>query len=499
MDPALADTLPLFAPNPAVIADIAVTGQWPGGYQAQVTLRNPGSNSLPGWELRLFLPRGVTLTDTWGAAVIRTRDSATNSDADSAWIATPRAGTAIVAPGATVTFGFVADTDPADGIQQPSTLHPAPELAPVSSETAGSDPSLIDQVRTMEDGLTPAATAARGPFRPGLYGFNMGSWWQGTFNGTESLAALAELAETGANSVALVPTRYVESIHASRIFVNKQTETDEALTGMMRAAKDLGLKVILKPHVHLADFGPHQRISPSDPDTFFADFTETMVHYARIAEAESAALMVLGGELSDLAVPVHDARWRRTIAAVRAVYSGPLTYAANWGDEFTVPFWDALDYIGTDMYAPLITDDEPTVEDVAHAWLAPPRNATTARVYGGLPVAEALRRLSVALDKPVLFTEIGWRSIDGAGEGKWDDDDGPLDMAEQRVLLDGFLAAMDRTRADWLAGVLFWQWPTVPAKGADPVPNPKKWSMAGKPAGEAVAAWFRDLKAEAPR
>ena len=39
-------------------------------------------------------------------------------------------------------------------------------------------------------------------------------------------------------------------------------------------------------------------------------------------------------------------RWRRIIAAVRAVYHGRISYGANWTDFEKVPFWDAVDEIG---------------------------------------------------------------------------------------------------------------------------------------------------------
>ena len=44
---------------------------------------------------------------------------------------------------------------------------------------------------------------------------------------------------------------------------------------------------------------------------------------------------------------------RHLVAEVRAIYGGKLVYAANWDEIDRVRFWDALDYVGVQLYAPL--------------------------------------------------------------------------------------------------------------------------------------------------
>ena len=70
------------------------------------------------------------------------------------------------------------------------------------------------------------------------------------------------------------------------------------------------------------------------------------------AQAQGVELMCVGTELTSSVR--YEARWREVIARVRSVYEGPLTYAANWHDEYLdIKFWDALDYAGLDPYFPL--------------------------------------------------------------------------------------------------------------------------------------------------
>jgi len=442
MDPAALDALPLFAPAGQLMPEVHVVTRWDGGYQGTVTVTNLGQRDADGWTLRLYLPDGWTITDSPGVRVVDT--------------------------GA----GLRAD---------PGT----PDLRHID---AGGQ-VVFDLTVSREAATRPApAAVVGGGFAPRWMGFNLASWWHDTFGSRDGILSLANLAATGANMVAIVPTRFLEDQQASEIFETEHSEPDANVIAMIRAARDLGLQVALKPHLDPVGFTSRQRIQPSDPDRFFANFQAMMVHYARMAQAEGAALFVVGTELVDLTQPQHEQRWRRLIAAVRAVYDGPMTYAANYGEELTVPFWDALDYIGVDMYAPLMTDNlDPTVDDVVTAWLTPPRQSFTRSIYGDHSLVEALADLSVRYDRPILFTEIGFRSVDGAGtsEAILHPETKPVDEAEQAVFYEGFARAMIQARADWLAGVLFWDWSVEPAVAGQPAPDPRGHSVAGKPA-EAV-------------
>ena len=79
----------------------------------------------------------------------------------------------------------------------------------------------------------------------------------------------------------------------------------------------------------------------------------------------------------------REEEWRRIVSEVRRVYSGRLTYAANWDRLDRVPFWDAGDWIGVQAYFPLT--DRPD----------PDRPALTAGWEGHLDEPEALSRREV--------------------------------------------------------------------------------------------------------
>jgi hypothetical protein len=89
------------------------------------------------------------------------------------------------------------------------------------------------------------------------------------------------------------------------------------------------------------------------------------LHYETLAAAAGADLLCLGVELN-FADGAYPDEWRRLVAETRAIYAGPLTYAANHspgangGGYPGVRFWDALDFIGIDAYFSLAVRAPPT-------------------------------------------------------------------------------------------------------------------------------------------
>lgn len=75
------------------------------------------------------------------------------------------------------------------------------------------------------------------------------------------------------------------------------------------------------------------------------------LHYGRLAEEEHGDLLCVGVELD--AARHRDADWRAVIAALRALYSGPLVYAASWRRERGISWSDDLDCAGVDADFPV--------------------------------------------------------------------------------------------------------------------------------------------------
>jgi lysophospholipase L1-like esterase len=83
----------------ACTAVYAVTGQWPGGFQGSVTVRNSGGQAITrGWTVRWTYANGQTVTQFWQAAI---------TSSGSAITATNLSYNASIPVGGTQSFGFL--------------------------------------------------------------------------------------------------------------------------------------------------------------------------------------------------------------------------------------------------------------------------------------------------------------------------------------------------------------------------------------------------------
>lgn len=320
----------------------------------------------------------------------------------------------------------VTPTTESDG-PDPTTTAPTPEttLAPVVPTTTLPPPD-------------PPPVAATFPQN----GAAAPMWDDTAYGSPEYANTLSELAAAGSEWVTLVPTWYQSEPSSSVIYREEsgRTTTDDALVAAIAEARSLGMRVILKPHVDLAEGGSRISIEPSAEEEWFDSYREMILVYARMAETEGADQFVVGTELGGTSG--NAAAWRQVISDVRQEFSGPITYAANH-DEFTdVEFWDALDFIGVDAYFPLAETPTTIISNLMESWD---------------PIVADLAAVADEFGRVVVFTEIGYPSQQGATVEPYNPfhSDVPSDE-EQAAALDAMLAAV----ADevWFGGFHWWMW-----------------------------------------
>lgn len=83
--------------GPAACSVSYATNVWPGGFTADVTVRNTGSSAVAGWKLAFALPSGQRVTNAWNASVTPASGAVTASGLDT---------NGRIAPGASANFGF---------------------------------------------------------------------------------------------------------------------------------------------------------------------------------------------------------------------------------------------------------------------------------------------------------------------------------------------------------------------------------------------------------
>ncbi|HYM12164.1 MAG TPA: hypothetical protein VEU62_15620 [Bryobacterales bacterium] len=278
---------------------------------------------------------------------------------------------------------------------------------------------------------------------------------------------LAAIARLGANSVAVIPYAFTRAPRDPRLLFGTG-ERDDRVIRTIEQAKRLGLRVTLKPQLWAPVFtGDIAFASDADFERWFSRYRRWLLHYARLAEICDADLLVIGNELGG--VTGREAAWRALIADLRRVYSGPLTYAASWGPEAErLRFWDALDYIGVNMYYPLANPGE-----------TPRPDSSRLR-----ELVQKLATLSQKYNRPVLFTEAGYPARASAAARPWDESDGLPDAAMQaRCYTVLFEAFYDQP---WFAGLYWWKWPSSGEGSRFEI----SYSPLGKPALGVLARWY---------
>lgn len=316
---------------------------------------------------------------------------------------------------------------------------------------------------------------------------------------SDSDEALRAVADLGANWVSLRITWFQDRFDSPLVRPDSASPDDDAIAHAVGLAHSLGMKVMLVLVVDLVDDsggdgspGEKWRGMIQFPDeagwqAWFSSYEAFCCRYAAMAEDLGADMLCLGAELT-IPATTREGRWRSLIARCRGLYSGPLTYQANfspltysidtasglaasgqWRGEYrAVGFWDALDYACICAYFPLTRDPGPSLEQLRHAWE---------------PWLHDLRSWASGVGRPVLFGEIGYHSAQGAarqpwahriaGEVAWD------------LQADCFRAFLDTFSGEpWVAGVYWWLAHPSEETGLDP--EGKGFPFMGKPAEEVV-------------
>ncbi len=265
--------------------------------------------------------------------------------------------------------------------------------------------------------------------------------------GTDTMASsLTELRADGVNWVSIHPYARIEGDGTVAFRPIDPDAPPEWLVRPIREAHARSMRILIKPHLAYwgSPFSWRGEIAFEDEealDRFFATYEAWMTAIARaVGDADG---LCVGTELDRLTP--HDARWRKVIAALREVYEGPLTYAANWDAADRVPFWDAVDVIGVQAYYPIL-------EAVPDA--VPPPGVLDA---GWDRVLGKLRALSRAHgDRPVVFTEVGYDASPAAPVKPWRGGHGQHGTAMQRACTEAALRAIDREPV--VIGAFLWKW-----------------------------------------
>ena len=373
--------------------------------------------------------------------------------------------------------------DRAAGTAETSPIHPSAQAADRPSAQAADRPSAQAADRP---------SAQDPPFA--LENFYKGvSWVGGRWEMPET--ALPGARELGIEWLALTPFGWMENHTTPSVRMNRRGrfwgETDHGLRTTARKARELGFRLMLKPHLWLTRPVGDGWIGTIGFDTeaewrqWEADYRAFILHYAELAQEEDVAILCIATELSN---PVRSRPqfWESLIADIRTVYSGKLTYAANWYRDYEViEVWPHLDYIGVNAYFPLTDRNGPSVSEIMTGWK---------------PHIERIGRLSATHGKPVLFTEVGYKNAPGSTirpwewpprRRRWTGEGNPAvhrtDQAEQVNAYEALFRSVGQL--PWFRGLFIWKWyPDSSRITVDRV----EFSPQNKEAERVLRQWYAD-------
>ena len=317
-----------------------------------------------------------------------------------------------------------------------------------------------------------------------VQGFGFLSNYNGAFVTSAALSAMQAIAATNANSISLAPRIFTQTGTSNDIVVDpNKTESDANIATAIANAHALGLEVMLKPMLTGLDGTNQGRLTPTDPDAFFASYKAVVVHFATIAQQAGAELFSVGNELATLTGSQYRSYWVDIIDSVRAVYHGTITYSAATDEAINVSFWDKVDQIGINAYPPLTTSLDPSVDQMIAAWNSMPTDNYWAAVMDHMSPVEFFHSLAVKYDKPVVFPETGYRSVDGTNisPGGWSGT--TQDLQEQHDAFNAFFQVWG-TAGSWFKGAQIWNW------DANNLYSPTGYSPMGKPAQQLITEWY---------
>lgn len=283
-----------------------------------------------------------------------------------------------------------------------------------------------------------------------------------------------EIADLGADTVLISNPGYQEHAGSDTFHLDPGvTPTREEWLEIFDVAREHRLRIVLMPMILLSDpRGTEWRgvIKPPNWDDWFEQYRAFLLHFARIAEEGGVDVFMVGSEL--VSTERLTSRWRRVIREVREVYGGLLSYSANWDHYRVVEFWDDLDLVGMTSYYKLSADPNPSLETLIDAWK---------------PIRRGILRWQEQVGKPLLFTEVGWCSQEGASIEPWNyfykREATPAGLEEQRRCYRAFMETWKDVPQ--VGGTIWWEW-SEDGGGEDDY----NYTPRGKPAEHELRRWF---------
>lgn len=307
--------------------------------------------------------------------------------------------------------------------------------------------------------------------------------WTGDFDTANFRQSVQNLKATGATYVALVIPIYQANFSSSDIYPGGNTPSDQSITNAIAYIHSQGLHVMIKPHLDAQSGGWRADINAGNRDAWFANYGNFLNHLGDIGKQTGAEGMCIGTELVSMTTftsnPDNTVRWQTVIGNLRTHFGGFLTYSANWGGgDFAeeiphIGFWGSLDYIGISAYYPLAQgQSNPSIDALTGSWNYWDTNK--------------IQTVHNQYNKPVLFTEIGYRSVNDAHNAPFDPNFGSgYNGTEQSNDYQALFQYWNNQ--PYMIGAYLWNWNSDPNNGGS---GNTDYTPQNKPAQAVMTSWY---------
>lgn len=229
--------------------------------------------------------------------------------------------------------------------------------------------------------------------------------------GSEPYArAIDEAAQMGATWISLTPFGRVADLRSTQVSLEFEAPFEENRENIARAihmAHQRGLQVLLVPHLWVESGEWRALLDPGTDEgwaAWAASYERFLLTWAEVARDTGAEMLSVGVELRSWVSTERASTFFPIIAGVRRIYPGLLTYSANWDDVDDTLILQDIDLIGINAFYPLAEEEGAPLETLLH---------------GAGEVAEKLDRLAKTEKKPILLTEIGYKTVASPAVKPW--------------------------------------------------------------------------------
>ncbi len=251
-------------------------------------------------------------------------------------------------------------------------------------------------------------------------------------------------------------------------------EREEGIIACINMAHAQHMKVMLKPQIWIGggEYTGHFAFEKEeDWQKWEKSYLAYIITHAKTAQQYGVEMFCIGTEM-DASVKQRPQFWSLLIDSVKKIYTGKLTYAANWSCYKDFSQWDKLDYIGIDAYFPLNDATTPTVENLISGWK---------------PHFNEIKNFTTKINKPVLFTEYGYRSMDKCAFEPWQSyNKEAVNMDAQANAYEALYSVF--TAEKWFAGGFIWKWETRDDRQKAATNN--NYTPQHKPVEQVIKKWY---------